>query len=174
MSNLPARNGSAEKPWYRQPYVWMLILIPFSSVVMGAVAVTLALTSDDGVVVDDYYKRGLEINRVLERDRAALRYSLAGTLKLKPARDRVEFTLSAGESFKGPEVLHLGLFHATRRGFDRQLSLRRSSLNNYAGTLPQLVAGDWHLQLEADDWRLIGKFNMPRDREVRVSSSQSS
>jgi hypothetical protein len=68
--------------WYRQPLVWLLVLIPSSAVVMGVFLISLAVLSNDGLVVDDYYRHGLEINRQLARDEAAAAYALAATLQL--------------------------------------------------------------------------------------------
>lgn len=174
MSNWSRKPVPGKQPWHRELFVWMLILIPFSAVVMAAVAITLAITSDDGVVVDDYYKHGLEINRVLERDKAASEYALLAKLRLRSALDRIELTLQAEQSFRRPDVLLLSLYHATRHGFDRQLFLERTTYDGYTSALPELAAGDWHLQLEADDWRLTGTFNVPRDKEVRMAHHRPS
>ncbi len=51
--------------WYREPYVWLLIAIPACAVVAGFVTLALAIATDDGLVVDDYYWQGKQINRVL-------------------------------------------------------------------------------------------------------------
>ena len=69
-----------KKPWYREPFVWLVILFPASAVIGGMITISLAISSDDGLVVDDYYKRGLEINRTLERDKAAARHGIQATL----------------------------------------------------------------------------------------------
>ena len=63
-------------PWYKESYVWLLIFFPLLAVIGGIVTTILAVQSDDGLVVDDYYKQGLEINRTLERDQVAVDYNL--------------------------------------------------------------------------------------------------
>ena len=65
------------KPWYRFPLVWMLVAIPFSAVIMGVVMIWLAVDTDDGLVADDYYKLGMEINRVIKRDQKASELGLS-------------------------------------------------------------------------------------------------
>ena len=57
--------------WYNFPLVWMMISIPFSAVIMGVVMIWLAVDTNDGLVVDDYYKQGLEINGLISRDKKA-------------------------------------------------------------------------------------------------------
>lgn len=66
---MPADNAiSAESPplsWWRYPYVWMVIAGPVSAMVVGFTMLFVALASPDPVVAQDYYRRGLEINRTL-------------------------------------------------------------------------------------------------------------
>ena len=52
----------------------------------GAVTIWLAVSSSDGLVADDYYKRGLAINQELRRDQAALDLGIAAAIE---ARDGV-------------------------------------------------------------------------------------
>ena len=70
------------KNWKQEPLVWLLIAIPFTAVVMGVVMMTLAIQSYSGLVVDDYYKKGKQINRVLARDRFAHELGLAAAVRL--------------------------------------------------------------------------------------------
>ena len=51
-----------KKPWYREPWVWLMIALPASAVVGGIITIYLAVSTSDGLVVDDYYKRGKAIN----------------------------------------------------------------------------------------------------------------
>jgi hypothetical protein len=45
-------------PWYREPWVWLMIAFPMSAVIGGMITIYLAVTTSTGLVVDDYYKRG--------------------------------------------------------------------------------------------------------------------
>ena len=54
-------NVDQKSSWYRMPLVWMLILIPGSAVIMGVVMIWLAISNEDGLVADDYYKQGKTI-----------------------------------------------------------------------------------------------------------------
>ena len=53
------------KPWYREPWPWILMSGPAAVLIAGAATLWLAFTSSDGLVADDYYVRGLQINREL-------------------------------------------------------------------------------------------------------------
>ena len=107
-------------PWYRDRWPWLLILGPAIVVVAGIATLVIAVRSDDGLVADDYYKRGLAINQVLERvERAA---SLGLSANVVVASDgRAVVTLEGGggdprAGGQGPR--HLRPFR--RRGFLRR------------------------------------------------------
>lgn len=153
--------GTVNKAWYHEPYVWMLIVIPLSAVLVGIVMLWLALANEDGLVVDDYYRRGLEINRTLARDDAARRYALTSELRFIADTDRVHARLDAGPGFVYPPQVALGLYHATRPGLDQELTLTRIGDRDYAGLLPALAPGHWHVQLSGDLWRLTGLVRWP-------------
>ncbi|RPI42555.1 MAG: hypothetical protein EHM59_17550, partial [Betaproteobacteria bacterium] len=51
------------KPWYREPWPWLLMAAPAAAVLAGAVTLALAIQSYDGLVAEDYYKQGLAVNQ---------------------------------------------------------------------------------------------------------------
>ena len=55
-------------PWYREPWPWLLMAGPAAVVVAGFATLWLAVSSNDGLVADDYYKQGLAINQTLQRE----------------------------------------------------------------------------------------------------------
>ena len=59
------------RPWYREPWPWILMAPPAAAVIAGAATVWIAVGSADGLVADDYYKRGLAINQVLALNNGA-------------------------------------------------------------------------------------------------------
>jgi uncharacterized protein len=56
---------NAPKRWYREPWPWILMAGPAIVVVAGIYTAFLAVTTNDGLVAEDYYRRGVEINRRL-------------------------------------------------------------------------------------------------------------
>ena len=160
--------------WYRTPYVWMLIFIPLSAVIMGFFLLYFAIESDDGLVKDDYYKHGKEINRVLGRDRLAAKLGLSGQMQFSIETGTVTLQLQASDPQTLPAAIQLAMLHATRAGYDQEISLNRTPTGAYFGVLPALQPGRWHAQLSADDWRLTGSLRMPTESRVSFSSSQYS
>lgn len=157
-------------PWYRQPLVWMLIMLPATVVVASFITLYLAIRSDDGLVEDDYYQRGKEINRVLDRDHAAQRYGLRAQVSLDVTAGRVAVQLDAAQPtlLASTERLELKLLHATREGLDADVFLVRTPDGRYQGALPALAQGHWYLQLAAKDWRLTGELHVPADSATEL------
>jgi len=154
--------------WYRQPLVWMLIAIPVSAVLMGVVIIVLAIRTDDGLVVDDYYRRGKEINRVIVRDEAAARYGVAASINLDTGKQTVIVKFSKGRLPELPSRLDLSFYHATRSGVDRKVQIVPTREGYYYGLLPDLPPGRWHAQLEGGDWRLTGSLVLPGEHHLEL------
>lgn len=53
------------KHWYHNPYVWMLIVGPLAVIIASMITIYLAITHPDPAI-DDYYRKGIEINKTLE------------------------------------------------------------------------------------------------------------
>jgi hypothetical protein len=58
-SDTPAR------PWWRYPHVWLVISGPAVVVVASFITFYLAAVGKDPVVDEDYYRKGIEINKTL-------------------------------------------------------------------------------------------------------------
>ena len=50
------------RPWYKEFWPWFLIAVPIITLIMGGVLLKLAISTEDSLVVDDYYKEGKAIN----------------------------------------------------------------------------------------------------------------
>ncbi len=143
------------RPWYKEPYVWLIIALPLSAVIGGIITLRLAIISDDGLVNDDYYKEGLAINRVLDRDRMAEKLGLDARIQLDTRQRLLDIELTAPPEFTRPRVILAHLMHATRKGFDQVVELSLTPKGRYHGVLPPMVAGHWYLEIESANWRLL-------------------
>jgi hypothetical protein len=124
---------------------------PAAVIVAGAATIWLAVASTDGLVADDYYKRGLAINQVLAREENARRLGVQARIESAHGRLRVRLAGAA------PEVLFAHLAHATRAGHDVRLRLAPSAPGVYEAELPPLPAGRWRITLEDPrrEWRVV-------------------
>ena len=65
-------------PWWKFGYVWLLVSGPAIVVVAGLVTVFIAVRGQDPLVAEDYYRRGIEINKTLAADGKAHLPALQG------------------------------------------------------------------------------------------------
>lgn len=169
------RPAKAARSWYREPWPWLLMAGPGTVVLAGIVTTWLAITSDDGLVAGDYYKRGIAINKTLAREERARLLGLAGELQLDSdgVRLRLEAHHTSGEL---PRRLRLTLSHATRSGLDRHLVLEGGNGSwRTIGTALDLGEGRWLAVLgdEPGTWRLTASFRSPADRKIAFGDSGS-
>jgi hypothetical protein len=142
---------ASRTPWYRERWPWLLMLGPAIVVVAGFATLWIALRSDDGVVADDYYKRGLAINQTLDRANRGAALVLGGTLDVA-VDGNVAATLRARSAL--PPVVRLRVIHPTRAGLDHAADLVVAVDGVYRGRLDGLSAGRWMIVVETPEWRL--------------------
>ena len=166
--------------WKQEPLVWMLIAIPSTAVIMGVVMITLAIQSWSGLVVDDYYRKGKQINLVLARDQLAHELGLAAGLSLvvDPSlvadqnlddSGRVEILFDPDVSVIPGERIELRLVHATRPGLDQDLIFENHQRHQLEAGLQLPGPGRWNVFLQTADWRLTGSLQYPQDRQTRLT-----
>lgn len=163
---IPQQNEQATRPWYREPMVWLIIAIPLSSVIYGTFFFIVSITSFDGMVVDDYYKVGKQINRELKRDKAALAHGL--TAQVMVENKTVTVFILANPDYTAPPALEIGFFYSTRADIDKETFVELISPGIYKGSIPELETGRWNVQIASDDWRLLGSMRMPDERTVVI------
>ena len=151
MKNKQTNNSS----WHSEPYVWLVISFPVLAILGSMITIWLAVVSDDGLVVDDYYRKGLEINRTLERDKLAIDYGIEAKIEIDQNVEKLSILLDADENFNYPDNLLINFMHATRKNYDRKIIINKTGDKTYQARLPVLVKGPWYIQIESDKWRLV-------------------
>ena len=63
---------AAPQPWWKFGHVWLVIAGPCVVVVAGLVTFWIAASSPDPLLAQDYYRRGVEINKTLSADKAMM------------------------------------------------------------------------------------------------------
>lgn len=150
-----------QKPWYMETYVWLIISFPLAAVIAGIITAVLAIQSDDGLVVDDYYKEGLAINRKLERDHLATEYEISANLQYATDNEKIRLVIGGNNNFVYPDKLKVSFLNASKAGVDKEEILTRSGTSTYIGSRPVLGKGKWHVLIEDKDWRLLKVLNIP-------------
>lgn len=158
------------QPWYKNRWPWILMAGPAIVVVAGFVTLWLAISSDDGLVSDDYYKQGLTVNQRLQRDH------LAGNLGLHADVMKsglgVRLLLAAEGAAKLPDVINLKLAHPTRAGQDQLVPMTLEGQGFYTGKLAADISGRWLVSLEdpLGQWRLQGDWQADSVEPLRLTA----
>ncbi|MFO1352399.1 MAG: FixH family protein [Gammaproteobacteria bacterium] len=158
-------------PWYRQFWPWFLIALPASAVVAGFATLFIASTDPDGLVVDDYYRQGLAINRDFERQRKAETQGLHGDFAYDAGAGTASLRLEG--SAAAIEQLTLHLAHSTRANKDIDTILHRDMTGKFSGLLRFPGPGRWQVVVDAPDsaWRLTGTLELPGVGSAALSPS---
>ena len=163
--------SAALRPWYREPWPWILFGLPLLSVVVGIMFLITAIRTNDGVVTDDYYKKGKAINKELRRDMRACEMGLAAHLML--GTDQRTLRLITSSKVKLPLTIFLRMAHPSQEDFDQHVEMSQTVPNLYQGMLHPLPvrAHHWYLVLEdqTKQWRLQGKWNPTEAPQVSLS-----
>ena len=145
--------ASKSRPWYKEPYVWMLIGFPTSSVIVCSILLTFAVNTKDTLVRDNYYKDGLAINQELKWDKKA--ESLG--LKVQFTIQDNEVSLSLLNSRQvAPTTLQLKLSHPTLKERDRDSFLQQTKKNTFKGFIDDMADGRFYVMVESieQQWRI--------------------
>ena len=147
--------GASPKPWYQQFWPWFLIALPGAVVVAGFYTLFLANRYADDLVVDDYYKEGLAINRQIVRSEEAAQRGIGASVHTDGRQLDVHITGDVNL----PQ-LRLKLSHPLEADRDVAFPLQRIEAGLYRVTLPEPLAGRWLWTIDSGDgspWRIDGE-----------------
>lgn len=161
------------QPWYREPWPWLLMVGPAIVVVAGFITAWLAIRSNDGLVVDDYYKQGLAVNQRMHRDQAAADLNVHAELMRSDLQLRV--FIRGNAQAKLPEQITLRVFHPTRAGFDQNVVMVSEGQGFYSGKMTAEISGRWHVTLEepSGQWRLQGDWQADSMEPLRLGAGEA-
>jgi hypothetical protein len=155
------------RPWYREPWPWFLIGVPFATVIAGVITMVIATRGADGVVAEDYYRRGLEIGVEARRQQQARALNLRADVNWDglAAGDAVRVTLQGQDAGAAPTV-RLRLVHPAQRDGDRSALLARvqavdgtiSYVGAWSPATTSVVPRVAQVVLETEAWRLDGSW----------------
>ena len=156
------------RPWYREPWPWIVMSGPAVVVVGSLVSAYLAVHGADPVIDEDYYRHGLQINQELQRQQQASRLGLQTDLQLQGVRrgDEVQVQV-ASKAPLSDTAIRVRLVDQ-RGGFtERSAVLGRvpgsGAVARFDGQWLQapddkltMAAGQWRAVIEGATWQVEG------------------
>lgn len=163
-----------EGPWYKQFWLWFM-LVPLGVLMTGSFYLLyVSIVTNDGVVVDNYYRDGK--GYVVRKEEDAFARAMDLNAKVFWSDDTIKIKLN-GDLTPPPETLELLIIFPTAQQYDVYVELKHRGLGEYIGTLPEQVSGRRMLQLhpiDADtDWRLHADTTLPpQSAEIELNPKQ--
>jgi hypothetical protein len=163
-------NDKVHKPWFKEPWPWILMAGPVVVIVAGVVTTWLAIKSNDGLVSDDYYKQGLAVNQRFKRDHQASDMGLHADVMLSGVNVRLLLVSKVAANY--PEKITLRLMHPTQAGKDHLVDMVSEGQGFYGGRLVAEISGRWLVSIEdpAQQWRLQGEWQADSMETLRLSA----
>jgi len=147
-------------PWYKQFWPWFLIAVPVITLIMGGVLLHLAVSTEDSLVVDDYYKEGKAINANLDKVAAAKKKNITSDLLID--NGSITLTFHSGIPQDGNAV-KLAFYHVTLEERDVDVLLTRDASGKYRGFIEEDLSGKWRISLTPIDesWKIQNIVQLP-------------
>jgi len=162
------------RPWFREPGPWLLMLGPFVVVLAGFYTAYLAVVSNDGLVTDDYYKKGLAVDQTIARNERARALGIVAGVRLI-ADDGLSVRLQVRDpGYALPQKLHVALSHPTRAGLDQEAYVERDG-EVYRGRMRLPASGHWLVLIEDEQssWRVLGNVVLPAQGETLIGAESN-
>ena len=158
-------------PWYKEPWMILVIGLPVLSVMGGIAMVTVAVNGRDTLVRENYYKDGLAINQELAWNTKAANLDLTGELTFN--EKQLSLTLNTPKSIQ-PLNLNLSLNHPTQAHKDQVYLLERFKPGQYLSPVNELPSGRYYLEISSNEqsWRISMPVVLNADTPVAISSKK--
>jgi len=155
-------------PWYRQPWLWFLLIFPGAAIVWCSIAITIAINTDNSMVTDDYSKEGRGINMEIARDERAKELGLKADMAI--SEREITLSMDTADGRADYPYLILNLFHPTMSDRDRTIQFRAIGEGRYIANLNQPIEGRWYFDLRGPEnrWRLKGESSLPSEQSLRL------
>lgn len=166
-------NAHIGKPWYREPWPWILMAGPAAVIVAAVFSAYLAISTSDGLIADDYYKQGLAVNKTIASSEYARKHGLSVGLRIIEGGFAMKLS-ARDKAFASPKSLVVTLSHPTRAGMD-QTSTFELTGDSYVGKLRLPASGHWIVLIEDEPktWRLLGNVVLPTSGETVIGGDES-
>lgn len=156
-----------QRPWYKEPFVWMLIGVPLSSVIAGVIFISLAVNTKDTLVRDNYYKDGLAINQELQWERKAEELDIKVSFVINGDELMLDMVSSRQTP---PNTLLIKFSHPTLKEKDRDAFLQKTETGQFIGLIDNIDSNRFYIQIESVEqmWRIKGDHYINQNTPITL------
>lgn len=158
------------RPWYREPWPWLLLIPIVASMIVGFSMLGVAIRTSDGLVSDDYYRQGVLYNEVKTRDDAAQQLGIVADLMIDEVTGDVVVQIEFGDA---PPVdrLNGALRHPTFARADVEFELVALRDGYFQASIATLTPGARIVELMPPDerWRITSRVGIPLAGMTRLA-----
>jgi hypothetical protein len=164
------------QPWYRQFWPWFVILLPASAVVGSLYTLSIALRSEDSLVIEAGRSVSAATEDALAAEKRAREIGLTARVQLDLHSGAVSATLDSTSELALPATMTLSFSHPAFADRDLELTLNRAmpdegGQDQWVGHLVQVPKGRWYVVLRSDgDWRLNGTWSGESQMRLHAAS----
>ncbi|SEL92298.1 hypothetical protein SAMN05216262_1347 [Colwellia chukchiensis] len=155
--------------WYKEPWAWLVFILPFTAVVAGIATFIIANSNPDALVVGDYYKKGkainLELGKIRHAEKLGMRFGLKledNFLTIRPTGIEKEFPL-----------LNVNFYHPTLAEKDFYLALTADGNGNFTHYFDEShdLSGKWRITISPfeDHWKIQAKISLPQSSFIPIT-----
>lgn len=146
--------------WYKEPWAWLVFILPFTAVVAGIATYIIATNEPDALVIGDYYKKGKAINIELSKTRLAQKLGMKFAIKL----DNNELIIKPTGIEKVFPLLNVNFYHPTLEKNDFYLSLTPDGNGYFRHRFDKTVTGKWQVTITPfeDSWKIQNTVYLPQ------------
>lgn len=166
------------KPWYKEPWPWILMAGPAIVVVAAIGTFFIAKTNNSDMVVDDYYKEGKYINLQIERDQEAQKRHIRAQVLVSPDHNAAKVFISG--DFDANQPVNILFMHPARQSEDQTVRLQPGALSGgkreYSAVLKPLPpAKHWYVRVEdaAGQWRVEDKWQVAGGNALTLDAADA-
>ncbi len=158
------------RPWYKEPWLWLVILLPASAVVAGIATVIIAVRNADDLVDDNYYQSGLAINRNLDAQKKAQQLDIKGRLFL--SQQKIQLQLESSKKDITGDIV-LDLLHPTLEKLDKHFIMKNLGHGLYTVDNLTPIKGRRYLRItsQSEQWVIKSELIVETGKVVLISAN---
>lgn len=160
------------KPWYKQFWPWVILILPLSAVIAGLTTVYIAYDGADTPVKKDYYLAGIQINQRTKLIENAARLGIQGHLHYDQSLQLFQIKLDGPQ--QNVDSLNVALRHPAYEPLDRTITLTPSSEQTYQTRFELPMTGKWYITLTDNDktWLLEDQILLDESTTLTLRPSR--